>query len=634
MDTLYRKRVLQLQLRNLPIFDTLTEEQIEKVRDAVELAGFGPGEVIFDEHDRSDSVYIIRSGVVKIVKFASNLVGQADVADWSKLSQGLRAGAAATAGPQQAVWQLLPEPIRATVTEAGVAEEHRQELLYALNDIIKDRKLIDAEGVQQLIGSESFRAAAGELLEKRAQLKKQKKDLLDPDLRRFNRFLLVHIFQGALRGREAAQGPETVLSYLSRGEYLGEIGLIMHQPRSASCVAYNHPDGTGQAELVRVTEETFRRLVEMSPAIRAAVSKMATTRTEQTEAATRASRWDDRQHLLLSDRFEQYGLIQGQRLMLIDLDRCTRCDECVKACVNTHDDGYSRLFLDGPRVGKYLVPTTCRSCLDPVCMIGCPVGSIHRGNSREIVIEDWCIGCGVCARQCPYGSIQMHDVGVIPESGHGWRFMPAELAGNNWHQPSCRDSRWPAAPAPFNFDRDLRAALEECYRRAGRPAPRADEPPALCFRYEFQIDPISIKEDSRFRVELTSTDPEPALFINGRELKTEEKPKRGKREYGIAPSDKMFLPGRNVVAVRAAHRLKNDLPEALRNLVLQLRLDEAAAPRMPLGIIGEISQKLVMEKAVVCDLCSSQRQQIPACVHACPHDAAMRVDARYEFPAR
>src|SRR5581483_319590 len=123
-----------------------------------------------------------------------------------------------------------------------------------------------------------------------------------------------------------------------------------------------------------------------------------------------------------SERFEELGLVQGQKLMLIDLDRCTRCDECVRACVNTHADGRSRLFLDGPRFGQYLVPTTCRSCLDPVCMIGCPVGSIHRGDNKQIVIEDWCIGCEMCARQCPYGAIQMHDTGVIREESYGWRY--------------------------------------------------------------------------------------------------------------------------------------------------------------------------------------------------------------------
>jgi Fe-S-cluster-containing hydrogenase component 2 len=41
-------------------------------------------------------------------------------------------------------------------------------------------------------------------------------------------------------------------------------------------------------------------------------------------------------------------------------------------------------------------------------MVGCPVGSIRRRNSREIIIEDWCIGCGKCAENCPYGNINMH----------------------------------------------------------------------------------------------------------------------------------------------------------------------------------------------------------------------------------
>jgi Fe-S-cluster-containing hydrogenase component 2 len=45
-------------------------------------------------------------------------------------------------------------------------------------------------------------------------------------------------------------------------------------------------------------------------------------------------------------------------------------------------------------------------------MIGCPVGSIRRKHSLEIIIEDWCIGCGRCAEQCPYGNINMHPFAV------------------------------------------------------------------------------------------------------------------------------------------------------------------------------------------------------------------------------
>jgi Fe-S-cluster-containing hydrogenase component 2 len=104
---------------------------------------------------------------------------------------------------------------------------------------------------------------------------------------------------------------------------------------------------------------------------------------------------------------------------LIDLERCTRCDECVRACASTHNDGRSRLIREGPRFGNFLVPASCRQCRDPVCMIGCPVGSIHKGATNEIVIEDWCVGCGICAEQCPYGSIHMHERSTeeIPDIG-------------------------------------------------------------------------------------------------------------------------------------------------------------------------------------------------------------------------
>jgi len=75
-------------------------------------------------------------------------------------------------------------------------------------------------------------------------------------------------------------------------------------------------------------------------------------------------------------------------------------------------DGVTRLVREGLRFDKYLVATSCRQCRDPLCMVGCPVGSIRRRNSLEIIIEDWCIGCGLCANNCPYGNLNMHPFEV------------------------------------------------------------------------------------------------------------------------------------------------------------------------------------------------------------------------------
>jgi Fe-S-cluster-containing hydrogenase component 2 len=85
-----------------------------------------------------------------------------------------------------------------------------------------------------------------------------------------------------------------------------------------------------------------------------------------------------------------------------------------------------------------------------------------------------------------------------------------------------------------------------------------------------------------------------------------------------------------VVAVKAT-------PEGRElEVLLDLRLDEVRRPTVPLGVGADVdvSEKLVTELAVVCDLCSRQSGQRPACVTACPHDAARRVNARFEFPAR
>ena len=106
--------------------------------------------------------------------------------------------------------------------------------------------------------------------------------------------------------------------------------------------------------------------------------------------------------------FIDMGLFEGQQLLVLDLEKCTRCDECVRACADGHV-GVTRIIRDGPRFENFLVAISCRSCHDPRCLDGCPVDAIHRQRfGLEILIDPHrCIGCAVCATNCPFGSIRM-----------------------------------------------------------------------------------------------------------------------------------------------------------------------------------------------------------------------------------
>ncbi|MBC8351443.1 MAG: cyclic nucleotide-binding domain-containing protein [Planctomycetes bacterium] len=103
--------------------------------------------------------------------------------------------------------------------------------------------------------------------------------------------------------------------------------------------------------------------------------------------------------------------INGTATMLIDMDRCTRCDDCVRACASTHDNN-PRFLRQGPIQNNIMVANACLHCEDPVCMIECPTGAIHRQmEGGQVVINDeTCIGCSACANNCLYNAIRMVDV--------------------------------------------------------------------------------------------------------------------------------------------------------------------------------------------------------------------------------
>ncbi|HEY0702549.1 MAG TPA: cyclic nucleotide-binding domain-containing protein [Candidatus Acidoferrales bacterium] len=213
-------------------------------------------------------------------------------------------------------------------------------------------------------------------------------------------FYLVRI--GFVKVSQNHPGGEMVLAYLSRGDYFGETGLLNNDVRTATCSALDH------VEVVRISAEDFANMNRQFPEVRHQLEIVEHERTQMNR---------ERLTMLSStplDSFLKQGLMEAQSLLLLDLDSCTRCDACVRACADAHD-GVTRLVREGLRFDHYLVATSCRQCLDPLCMVGCPVGSIRRRNSLEVIIEDWCIGCGLCADNCPYGNINMHPFNVFAD---------------------------------------------------------------------------------------------------------------------------------------------------------------------------------------------------------------------------
>lgn len=107
----------------------------------------------------------------------------------------------------------------------------------------------------------------------------------------------------------------------------------------------------------------------------------------------------------------EHRFFNGTQSMVIDMDLCTRCDDCVRACSSAHD-GNPRFLRHGPMMENLMFANACMHCVDPVCMIGCPTGAIHRTSfGGEVVINPGtCIGCGTCATNCPYESIRMVEV--------------------------------------------------------------------------------------------------------------------------------------------------------------------------------------------------------------------------------
>ncbi|MFN0157639.1 MAG: cyclic nucleotide-binding domain-containing protein [Bacteroidota bacterium] len=216
---------------------------------------------------------------------------------------------------------------------------------------------------------------------------------------------------------------EIVVSYLSKGMTLGEAELLTGDSGgwlyTASSKEYS--------ELVKIKKDEFLAILKQFPTMEKLLWHSVIARLKEAGSSRRNIGQAE-----FIDTALTKGLVEGNSILVIDLTTCTRCDDCVRGCAETHG-GIPRFVREGEKYGNFLITRSCYHCEDPVCLVGCPTGAIRRADVGDVVeISDpLCIGCQSCANNCPYDAIVMYDTGetwpqdMIPE---GLRAKPRQLA--------------------------------------------------------------------------------------------------------------------------------------------------------------------------------------------------------------
>lgn len=246
---------------------------------------------------------------------------------------------------------------------------------------------------------------------------------------------------------------EVVASYLRRGDMAGESGLVLGERWPMTMTALEH------VELVRISRALLERVLTVRPRHEAMLWSSLTTRLKERASATTHPMDEARARLLINP-----DLMHGKSVFLIDLERCTHCDECVRACADAHG-GVPRFVREGDRFRNFSVPTACYHCTDPVCMLECPTGAITRPlGSFEVAIDSaTCIGCTRCAENCVWGNIQMLPYTPPGSDRRAKVASKCDLCIDRQDGPACVQMCPQDAAIRVNFKDD--AAIESLLRR-------------------------------------------------------------------------------------------------------------------------------------------------------------------------
>ncbi|MCL1075778.1 DMSO/selenate family reductase complex B subunit [Shewanella dokdonensis] len=170
-----------------------------------------------------------------------------------------------------------------------------------------------------------------------------------------------------------------------------------------------------------------------------------------------------------------------------DATRCTGCKTCQVSCKDRKDlpvgINWRRVYEyaggqwnqngDGTvsqDVFAYYTSIGCNHCSEPACTKACPTGAMHKRREDGLVLIDAeiCIGCGSCARACPYDAPQIdNDKGIMTKCDGCYERLAEGLL------PTCVES-CPQRALDFGVIDELRAKYPDAIEPNIAPLPSTE----------------------------------------------------------------------------------------------------------------------------------------------------------------
>jgi Fe-S-cluster-containing dehydrogenase component len=383
-------------LRRVPFLAGVDEHDLETLVESSVVRTYQPGQPVVEQGDFGHSMFIVMTGSLSIsaqlddgTRKLLGRLGQPGefFGEFALLGRGQRS---ATVHSEQQSTLLEIEKRRFELLTRRYAQ-----VLTDLESIYHQRAISSYLGMHDFFGLLPP-DQLGKLIEGATMRKFARNDLVcrlgDPA------DTVMIVKDGVLKAvRPSSSGDLSILAYFNTHDLVGAGDMLR---RGYDLVAL------GQVEMIYLDRTLFDALEKTAPEIYAKFGKSVMGDDMNADSNTVMG---------FAASMLKEG-VEAESLLIINLDRCVRCGNCVRACHSRHD--YTRLARRGPIFKRrksieskkhehILVPGSCRHCRDPECMIGCPTGAIQRFPDGDVGINDNCIGCDNCARKCPYGNISM-----------------------------------------------------------------------------------------------------------------------------------------------------------------------------------------------------------------------------------